>query len=229
MQYSWDDCSSVVTSRSFTTPAVYTQAVSVLGLDQPIESLRLIIKISGGFSYSPDAWRFSDLCQNPPAYYCIPYAPLCCPWGAGACQPFGRVSTLLAESACDTIPGLRVSAHYEDQGPTAFCLFVVVDGTADGSFTPDPTQRYTLIRMAFDHASSVTGDSGEGSCGHAEWPLRFEIGDLYLNGVDQRGRVNWDSCVLAWNGYAPGPGSEDCPLVVPANNRTWGQIKTIYR
>ena len=108
------------------------------------------------------------------------------------------------------------SVQYEDHGPTSPFLFLIVDGTADGSFTPDPTQRYTLIRMAFDHAGSVAGSSGAGSCGYAEWPLLFEIGDLHLSGVDQRSRVNWDSCILAWNGQAPDPDCVDCPLVVPA-------------
>jgi hypothetical protein len=225
MQYSWDDCSLLVPQRNFTAPAVYTQAVSVLGLDQPIVSFRLIIRIVGPYGgLQADAWHFSDLCQSPPDY-CVPFDPVCCPWGGGACQPFGRVSTLLAGTACDTIPGLQVRAHYE-QGPTS-PAYLIVDGTADGSFVPDPTRRYTLIRMAFDHSGSVAGPSGAGTCGYADWALQFEIGELTLNGLDQRGRITWENCVLAWNGQ-PG-GSYDCPLVVPVMNRTWGQIKTLYR
>jgi hypothetical protein len=223
MQYSWDDCSPVIPQRSFTAPAVYTQTVSVLGLDQPIESFRLIIRVGGSYGL-PDAWRFSELCTTP-LFGCSPYASCCGYGGTPPCQPIGRVAMLLAGSACDTIPGLQVNAHYETN-PTSPWWFLVVDGTADGSFTPDSTRRYTLIRMTFDHSGSVAGDGGAGTCGGGIRPLLFEVGELSLNGVDQRGRVTWENCVLSWNGQT---GPVDCPLVVPTKNGSWGQVKVHYR
>jgi hypothetical protein len=229
MQYSWDDCSPVVPSRSFTTPTVVTQAVSVLGLDQPIESFRLIVRISGPYSGMPEAWRFSDLCTNPWFECSPPHLPpygTCCGYmGTAPCQPIGRVAMLLAGSGCDTIPGLRVSAHY-DVGIAPPLVWLIVEGTAEGSFMPDASRRYTLIRMAFDHSGSVAGDAGAGTCGHVDRPLLFEIGELSLNRVDQRGRVTWENCVLGWNAQT---GNVDCPLVVPVRNRSWSQIKTLYR
>jgi hypothetical protein len=223
MRYSWDDCGPVIPRRDFIAPTVYTQTVSVLALDQPVANFRLVIRVMGPLGWLlPGAWLFGDLCTDPP-YSCGPYA-LCCGSDGPPCQPIGRVSTLFARSACDTIPGLQVSAHFEI-GPTSPAL-LIVDGTADGSFTPDPARRYTLVRMAFDHSGSVAGLGGPGTCGYADWGLWFQIGELYLNGVDERGRAIWENCVLAWNTPA---GPFDCPLVVPTRKHTWGQVKTLYR
>ena len=210
MRFSWNDCTPVVTRRDFTGPGVYTQTLSAQGLDAPITGFTLLMRIgSGGL---PNAWAFTDLCTG---FYC----------SGSLCQPAGRVSTLLAGTACDTIPSLHVSASYQ------FLLtppwnYISFTGTADGSFTPIPAQRYTLLRIAFDHASSVAGPGGPGTCGGAADPLAFEIGEFTLNGVDQRGRATWENCLLTWNQPWNSP---NCPLVVPALSRTWGQIKTLYR
>jgi hypothetical protein len=207
LRYSWDDCGAVVPRRDFTGPAVYTQTVSVIGLDAPIDNFTLVIGF--GSQSIPAAWAFHDL---------LPFFP-------PSCQPDGRVSMLLGGTSCDTLPGMQASGHYSASvAPDRF--FLTIDGGGAGSFTPNPSQRYTLVRIAFNHANSVAGAGTPGSCGGADQPLQFAIGDLYLNGVDQRGRADWENCLLTWNTawYAP-----DCPLYVPVKNRTWGQIKSMYR
>jgi hypothetical protein len=208
MQYSWDDCTPVVARKDFAGPGVYTQAVSALGLDQPIQNFSLVI----GFLSDPipPAWFFSDLC----GFFC-----------ATACQPAGRVSLLQGGTACDTLPGFTMTAQYW-VNLTPGLSGITITGTRTGSFTPDPNKRYTLARMAFNHSGSVAGAGGSGTCGGADQPLRFRIGDLYLNGVDQRGHATWENCIAAWNSD---PDFTDCPLVVPVKNRTWGQIKSFYR
>jgi hypothetical protein len=201
-----------VPAADFTTPTVYTQTVSALGLEEPLHTFRLIIVISIGGSPIPPAWMF-DLCT------------INCP--TRPCQPPGRVSTLLAGTACDTIPGLQVNARL-DFGPITGPFFVslVVSGTADGSFKPDPGRRYTLIRIAFDHAQSVAGPGGPSTCGGATDPFSFETAEFYWNGVEQPAQVVWDNCTLTWNSSVA---FTKCPLVTPVRNRTWGQIKTLYR
>jgi len=105
-------------------------------------------------------------------------------------------------------------------------IYLSFSGTVSGSFAPDPSRRYTLLRIAFDHSHSVAGPGGLGTCGGAGDPMLFEIGEFTLNDVDQRGKATWENCLLAWN---QPPYSPDCPLVVPVKNQTWGQIKTLYR
>lgn len=214
LRYSWDDCDPVVPRQDFTTATTYTQTVSALALEEPVHDFNLLIRASTT-GYLPPAWLFADLCEN--VYYsCYP----------GSCQPTGRASTLLAGTACDTIPGLQISAHYLFPFYGPFNVYLVVVGTADGSFVPDPGRRYTLIRIAFDHALSVAGSGAPGTCGGADDPLQFEIGESQLNGVDQRGVATWENCLLTWNREWISP---QCPLIVPVRNRTWGQIKTLYR
>ena len=208
LRYSWDDCGAVVPRRDFTGPAVYTQTVSVVGLEGPVDHFSLVIGF--GSQSIPTAWQFSDL--QPPFF-----PPLC--------QPIGRVSMLLGGTSCDTLPGMQLSGHYW------FNLIpglsgITIDGAGAGAFTPNPSQRYTLVRIAFNHANSVAGAGAPGSCGGADQPLQFAIGDLYLNGVDQRGIADWENCLLTWNTAWSSP---PCPLFVPVKNRTWGQIKSLYR
>jgi hypothetical protein len=208
MKYSWDDCNTLTARKDFAGPAVYTQTISGIGLNQPINDFELVI----GFLFDeiPPAWMFSDLCS------------FGCPFN---CQPAGRVSLLLGGTACDTLPGFTLSAHYWFK-LTPGLTGLTITGTASGPFTPDPAKRYTLARIAFDHASSVSGPGGPGTCGGAQQPFRFRIGDFYLNGADQRGHVTWENCIAAWNSD---PDFADCPLIVPVKNRTWGQIKSFYR
>jgi len=211
IRYSWDDCDPLVVSRDFTGPAVYTQTLSIVGLDAPVHDLSLIV----GFLFNeiPPAWRFADLCGG--SYGC----------GFQPCQPSGRVSTLLGGTACDTIPGLQLNASFWF-GITPPISGLRIDGVGGGSFTPDPAVRYTLIRIAFDHSGSVAGPGGPGTCGGADQPLLFMIGSLTLNGVDQHDLVTWDNCMLTWNTPSY---PHDCPLIVPVKNLTWGRIKALYR
>ncbi len=211
MRYSWDDCQPVVPSKYFTIPGTYTQTVSAMGLEGPVQDLTLVI----GFQFQsiPSAWQFADLCQ-----------PFNCPFFP-PCQSPGRISMLLGGSACDTLPGLALSASYWFK-LTPPISGITITGSGAGAFTPDPMRRYTLVRFAFDHSHSVAGAGGSGTCGGADQPLSFLIGDLFLNGVDQRARATWENCVVTWNSPAF---QGDCPLVVPVRNRTWGQIKSFYR
>lgn len=212
-RYSWDDCDPVVPRRDFATPAVYTQTISAVGLEGPVEHISLVfgLKTSPDFPapFSYPAWQFQDLYPSPE-------------W----CQPIGRVSTLLGGTSCDTIPGLQLSAFYlADVAPPL--LWLRIEGTVTGSFTPDPARRYTLVRIAFDHSGSRTGwDAPAGTCGAAEKSVQFEMGEFVLNGVDQRPLANWENCLLTWN--SPWSAA-NCPLVVPVQNRTWGQVKALYR
>jgi hypothetical protein len=212
LRYSWDNCDPLIPRRDFAAPALYSQTISALGLEGPVEHFTLLIglKTYGYHPMSYPAWQFQDLW--PSCFEC--------------CQPTGRVSTLLEGTTCDTIPGLHVSAIYR-LNPAPPLAWLWIEGVATGSFTPDPTRRYTLARIAFDHSGSGVGfGAPAGTCGAAEMPLLFEIGEFELNGVDQRPLATWENCLLTWNWSWS---AANCPLVVPVRNRTWGQIKTLYR
>lgn len=75
-------------------------------------------------------------------------------------------------------------------GLTDFRLHQVVNGTAPASAAADPTARYLLARLDFDHTYTTTGSiAPPGQCGNGDWLQCFGVEYVALNGAAEPGVV----------------------------------------
>jgi hypothetical protein len=142
LRYSWDDCAPLVLDREFSGPQHYVQTLSVTGLTQPLTVFRVLVMFGPGW---PDAWRFD---------------------GVG-CQGSSRLAVTTTAAGCDNVPGLAVTVLMY-AGVTEG-RFIEISGFAPAGPAPDPSTRYVLARLDFDHSASVAGASAPpGSCAGAD-------------------------------------------------------------
>jgi len=202
IRYSWDACDPVVLDHEFVGPGHYVQTLSVTGLVLPFTSFEAHIAIGPGLL---SAWAFYN----------------------GACQGAGRMTVSTAAGGCQTIPGLLVTANVVP-GLTDPTAHLYVTASVPAGFTPDPTARYTLLRIDFDHTATTTGSlDPPGHCGSGDLPYCFGIESMAINAHSLPGRdFDVENGVLTWN-LASTPGQ--CPFRVAVRPSTWGRLKSIYR
>jgi len=110
------------------------------------------------------------------------------------------------------------------QGLNGF-LFVVARSVADTANAPDLAagQRYFLARIRIDRAKSA----GDGACAGCSQPAVVELRWLQLSsgtGIGEGISDAYEPAIVRWQGA-----TDWCSTVVPTRNRTWGQVKTLYR
>lgn len=197
LRYSWDDCAPLVLDREFTGPGDYVQTLSVTGLTQPLTSFQVDVVVAAS---QPDAWQFYDF----------------------GCQGSSRLTVTTTAAGCGSVPGLAVTAGMYP-GVTDHRLHITISGTAPAGPAPDPSARYALARLNFDHSASVAGLSAPpGKCAGADFLQCFGIEYATLNGsapVLENGTLTWNLP------SAPGV----CPIPVATHAATWGRLKAIYR
>lgn len=201
IRYSWDGCDPLVLNRDFAGPGHYTQTISVVGLVLPGTTLQMSIEVGPGL---PSAWSF---------YF-------------SGCQGESRLTVGTVAEGSQAIPGLLVTARLAPPiTEPGFRLHITA--AAPPGFTPDPTARYALAVVDFDHSATTTGlVDPPGRCGGGDLPFCFGIESLSLNGgLPGRDFVLEDD-LLTWN-LASTPGR--CPFPVAARSSTWGRLKAIYR
>ena len=194
---SWNSCDPQVVNQSFAGPGVYNLVVSMSGADAPNVGTEVNVLL---FPAIPDAWRFDDSgCQTP--------------------------SQILFNSNAfsKTCPAMRGTnplpiTHFGyNEGVGTIRLFQAYD-----TFDPDPSSRYTLWTIAFDHTYSQAGPGEPGYCGGADAPVSIAVGRVeYAQEDGQKiiaqtapGDVN--PCL--WN-----------QSVVPTQSTTLGRVKSQYR
>jgi hypothetical protein len=98
----------------------------------------------------------------------------------------------------------------------------------DPNFSADPYQRYEFVKLVFDHANSVAGPGGPGTCGYADYPMCVNIAfaELNLAGGQQTSYV-FERSFVTWQDPT---NANQCPsYATPATARTWGAIRAQYR
>jgi hypothetical protein len=198
LRYSWDDCDPLVLDREFTGPQHYVQTLSVTGLTQPLTVFRVIVVFGPSW---PDAWRFDDL----------------------GCQGSSRLTATTTAAGCESVPSLTVTVSMH-AGVTEG-RFIEISGVAPAGPAPDPSARYALVRLDFDHSASIAGSSAPpGKCAGADFSECFGIESASLNGSFEDPVL--ENGMLTWN-VPSTPGV--CPFRVATRAATWGRLKAIYR
>jgi len=150
----------------------------------------------------------------------------------GSCRPSSLVWTSPGGVSClNPWEGAPVAGSIISVGPglgTADRLVYADSHTADGSgHAVDPTLEYEAVRLVIDHDHTV----GTGACAGCIAPvwLVLEQVDLFMTDGSppihltmpvQGLYATWQSTIYTW---------PPCLIPTPARNRTWGEIKSLYR
>jgi hypothetical protein len=195
VRWTWGSAEALTTNQDFAGPGVYTQTVSVTGLSGTIGSLELSADVRGDY---PAAWSMLFV---PPNANCLGHPAL---------------SAVPLVAGTEVVPGASVAVGSD----MALCIPPVVvlhaSVTIDPPFTFDPSKRYGLATLSFDHSASVIGAGDASHCGGAETGLCFVLWP------GQAGTPELPA--LTWQG-----GGEACTGFVPTRATTWGAVKQIYR
>jgi len=219
VELSWNACSPIVQDLSTTTPGTYSVYVSVRDFDAAHIGYLVEILYGNTNQTVPDAWRFDPAgCQEstyPPIDFTAP------PEVAQACP---SLLTSLVGSINITQIGLNLD---RPAWPATNMRLVLAIVYRPGSPGADPSKRYFLARIRFDHTKSVVGDSAPwGSCGGLEQSMCFKLGDAQYAGQDDIVRNFGRSTptpTLSFNSVAA------CVGATPAHATTWGWIRGAYR
>jgi hypothetical protein len=226
IQLSWNQCDPIIADLPVppaTPPAPagqYSLYASVLGIDQPHQAYEVTVIYANAASTVPDAWRF-----DPPGCQTSSFVTI------------DHLAPAAVSKTCPSFQGPLASVQVKDVG------FVPLSDTGSGylqtnmrislynAYPPginvvNPLQRYFLMRVLFDHSASVVGAGTPGvTCGGFEDAMCFKLARgnyLDLAGFEHPfGRASAITSVT-FNGPTGCVG-------VPAQPKTWGQIKDQYR
>lgn len=246
LRLSWDHCAAegYVADRAFACDSNTGEEVliasAVLGDDVPrvgIAAFESYLDITTTASTLPPWWGLSS-------GYCRPNGLL-----AGmdnlavtsACVPWYR-----ADGDLSRTPVGVLSFDYGFDGPGSVrAHFMAAVGTDQGVTIPSGPQEYTFARFRLLHSKAT----GAGSCSGCLVPTCMGFGMVKLQYAPSSAdhvalgtpasTVTWQGAYVSsyqptppWMDYAwhPYRGNLQCATgPVPAHNRTWGLIKTMYR
>jgi hypothetical protein len=206
---SWDDCDPVVTNKNWSGPGTYVIVISARGLTTQTSAIGLSIDTGA----TADAWEFAD------------------EYSGFHCQPPSRLAISSTGTACEAAPVLEFFYARQIWITQPHRGGFVLEAYFDTGFATDPDVRYTVARLAFDHSHSVVGEAapGSGDCGQVEVPVCFAANSPhYLIGRTEF-PLPLDSEYLTWQDFNASHPDRPCPAAVPAQAKTWGQIKSQYR
>ena len=194
VRLSWNSCSPQITDQDFAGPGSYTLVVSAFGTVEPVIGHDSQILIHPVF----DAWRFDEGgCQDVGRLHLSNAGLLGCPAMAGA-NPLPITSYAFLDGVCN----LRLALSFDD-------------------FVTDPSQRYLLWKIVFDHSHSVPGtDADPTTCDDADRTVQFDLTARIglTDGHVITGSSSPGEATVFWNG-----------LPVAAKPMTWGRLKGLYR
>jgi hypothetical protein len=214
----WDTCwptgSDSDHLQDFEGPGTYRQVMSAWEFGFPLTGIAVDIVVNAvdldvdrcAPLPLPDAWRFD----------------------AAGCQA-GRLTFSRAAVAEDcpafAPPGAVEVAQFEyDDYSLASHVRLQLSFPV---FTPDPTVRYSLWQIAYDHTNSAAGEAGGGSCGGAEIQMCFKYGGTW---TDAEGTTRYFNDFGCPHWQAPDWLGSSCNcLCVAARGSTWGRLKGLYR
>jgi hypothetical protein len=206
LRLSWDGCSPLVTNKDFGGPGDYQMVISVIGSDVLNFGQRIKILFEPANPPFPDAWKFF----------------------AQGCNVGNFVAS--AEAAVDDCPAFMAGPNLTltligDNGNETATMDIS-NAYASG-FTPDPSVRYTVWDLNFDHSGSAAGVAPGAACGFADTPLCISIvsTELLLAGNISE-TFDIENGSIRWND----PDNDlNCPPPTQTHTGTWGRVKGLYR
>jgi hypothetical protein len=204
---------------------------SVLGNDQTHSGYEVSFLLSAADRTVPDAWRFDAAGCQGSSFITIAHTP-----------PGTAVKTCPAFSG--PVSDLQIKQYNFVEPPSAYASTQIKGLLANaypsaGGVTSVATTRYFLAQFIFDHTFSVNGAGTPGAtCGGLETPLCIVLlqgprgifegsGSKYVTFADGLEHFFDESP----NHFLTVNSATGCanPNSVPAENKTWGQIKSQYR
>ena len=216
---------------NLTTTNPYSMIASVLGNDQTHSGYEVSFLLGSAARTVPDAWRFDAAGCQGSSFITINHLP-----------PGTAVKTCPAFSG--PVSDLQIKQYDFVEPPSAYAstlmkgLLANAYPSANG-VTSVVTQRYFLAQFIFDHQFSVNGATTVGvDCGGLDTPMCIVLlqgtrgiyegsGSKYVTFADGLEHFFDESP----NHFLTVNGAVGCanPGSVPAENKTWGQIKSQYR
>src|SRR6185503_4704358 len=124
------------------------------------------------------------------------------------------------------------------RGPNTARMVAALAVAAAGAADLEPGTEYFSFNLLINNAKSV----GTGSCAGCSTPACIVFNSINVvppapaPGVKLSGGLNPGSDFATWQGGAgvitnppQGGGGSGCPAATPTTNKTWGQVKTLYR
>jgi len=124
------------------------------------------------------------------------------------------------------------------RGPNTARMVAALAVAASGAADLEPGTEYFSFNLLINNAKSV----GTGSCAGCSTPACIVFNSINVvppapaPGVKLSGGLNPGSDFATWQGGAgvitnppQGGGGSGCPAATPTTNKTWGQVKTLYR
>jgi hypothetical protein len=192
VRWTWGSPESPTANQDFVGPGIYVQTISVTGLSGTYSQLQFGADVLGEY---PAAWSMLFVppyqnCQGQPAFGAVPVV-----------------------AGTEVIPGatLDVMTLMPVCWPSTLSLQAAV--TFNPPFTFDPSKRYGVATLSFDHSASVVGTADAAHCGGADAGMCF---NLYCN----VGTVELPA--LTWQHGA-------CVNPTATRTSTWGALKQTYR
>ena len=213
---SWHVCSPVVTHVD-PGPGSLALVVSATGQAQPHKAYEFWIAVSrpdGGLS---DAWRFDAAgCQGSGRLEISHLRPI----DAKSCPNFQRAEPSIQIKSFQPAPEFLAL-------PPTTAVAVLANTYPSGVTFVNPSTRWFLGALIFDHTSSVVGAGTPGvSCGGYEETVCFRIVHSRCNWLTLDGEEVPFVAGQWWLTFR-----EDTPCFgpVPARDATWGLLKGRYR
>jgi len=210
IRLTWDDCNVITLDKSWSGPGPYTLVVSGVGLSGAYSGMSLV------FAFNPQrvapAWDVSQLDY----------------WGGTPCQGPSRLAVTAGGGTCPAYPAtMREAFMWEGSITQPGQTVLQVNIGFDPAFSASELQRYELVKIVFDHANSVTGPGGPGTCGYADVPMCVNIAFAALGQAGGQATFTYERSYVTWQD----PMNErNCPGgAVPAQAKTWGAIRAQYR
>ena len=200
-----------------------------LGADLPgVVGTEIVIDIASGGATLPAWWQFRN---------------------AGTCRQaaltMNAVNSALAVNCSDWASGGQSGGigayNVGTRGPNTSRVVAALAVAASGAADLTPGQEYFSFNMLITNVKTV----GTGNCAGCSTPVCIVFNSINVvppvalgDGVKLSGPSNGtDSNFATWQGGAgvvvpPGPwtgGGTGCPAATPTTNKTWGQVKTLYR
>lgn len=203
---SWDDCNVVITNRNWSGPGTYALVLSGTGFDGSYTQFDVPFLFDP--LYVAPAWDFATADYH----------------GGTICHSASLMTASQGPSACPAYPA---TALFKGMYKGATRADMYMDGFLDPAFVPDPAQRYTLMRLEFDHSQSAEGVQAYPACGGVEEPMCVAMHHASL-----RLASGYYSALVLENSYVTWQDPSNlrqCPNATPAAPRTWGALKAQYR
>jgi hypothetical protein len=215
----WNDCGAAGTStKTFACNTNTGNHDFYMSFDPPLAIPQLtgnnqFIDLQSDGAALPDWWQFKN---------------------AGTCRALNISTPAIGPGSCaDTwsgqdlpaIAGYLVTANTPSMAPNRARIIGsnAVGGAAAAPVNPG-TEYYSMA-IRINSGKTV----GTGACAGCLTPVCLVLNDLTLSDINANTyTVNTvlTSNYLIWQGQVGAPG---CPGVVPTVNKTWGQVKSIYR